>query len=401
MTTVGVQQERAVPNTAAEILAAAEAIVPELQARADEIDHNRSLPTDIVELLRATGVFRMGFGEQYGGPALTAVEQTQVVEVLARGNPTAGWCAMVGMDSGLFADYLPESAVREMFPSPDLITAGMLFAAGRADRVPGGYRLSGRWGFGSGILHADWVSAGAVTYTDGQQDLTASGKPNWRIMMVRPSEVRLIDNWYPTGLVGTGSADYEIDDVFVPGEHTFAFGAPTRSGALSAPDVLMRKMPGVALGVARAALDYVREVASSKFNRMLGIRWADDYRVQYTLGECEMDFITMRHGVYRSLQHRWDRLENGASLDDFTPDERIETMLTRRYAFRCASSIVRRLYDLMATSSIYASSPMDRWLRDLETMRQHTVAQDRIAQSAGAYLTGGTPQFELALGIVD
>ncbi|RCW37651.1 acyl-CoA dehydrogenase-like protein, partial [Halopolyspora algeriensis] len=100
------------------------------------------------------------------------------------------------------------------------------------------------------------------------------------------------------------------------------------------------------------------------------------------------------------LQHRWDRLENGASLDDFTPDERIETMLTRRYAMRGARSIVRRLYDLMATSSIYASSPMDRWLRDTETMSQQVMGQDKIAQSAGAYLTGGTPQYPTALGIV-
>ncbi|RCW37652.1 alkylation response protein AidB-like acyl-CoA dehydrogenase, partial [Halopolyspora algeriensis] len=319
-----------VPNTAETILAAANALVPELRERSAEIERNRALPPDIVELLRGAGVFRMGFAKEFGGPELTSMEQTEVIETLAYGDTSVAWCAMVGMDTGLYA--LDGASIREMFPSLDVTVAGMLPPAGRADRVPGGYRLSGRWGFGSGILHADWVSAGAVTYTDGQQDLTASGKPNWRIMMVRPSEVRLIDNWYPTGLVGTGSADYEIDEVFVPEEHTFAFGAPTRSGALSAPDVLMRKMPGVALGVARAALDYVREVASSKFNRMLGIRWADDYRVQYTLGECEMDFITMRHGVYRSLQHRWDRLENGASLDDFTPDERIETMLTRRYA---------------------------------------------------------------------
>src|SRR5204862_2266713 len=127
-----------------------------------------------------------------------------------------GWCAMVGMDSGLFATHLPEATVREMFPRLDLSTAGMLAPVGRADRVPGGYRLTGRWGFGSGITHADWVFAGAHTYTGGERDLGANGKPIWRVMMVAPGDVELIDNWYATGLAGTASMDYRIDGVFVP-----------------------------------------------------------------------------------------------------------------------------------------------------------------------------------------
>lgn len=121
--------------------------------------------------------------------------------------------------------------------------------------------------------------------------------------------------------------------------------------------------------------------------------------MQVTLAECEADFIATRSGVYGSMRRQWEVLSQGGTLDDLTPDERAALPLSRRHAFRTARSIVSRLYDLLQTSSIYRPSPMDRWLRDTTTMCQHIVAQDRILQSAGAYLLGGTPDFPLSLGI--
>lgn len=391
-----------VPCTAEGILSAVRAIVPELRARSAEIERLRRLPEDVVELVRGTGVFRMGFAAEFGGPALTSAEQTRVLEELSYGDTSVGWCAMVGMDGGLFANYLSESAVREMFPTLDMSTAGMLAPAGRAERVPGGYRLTGHWKFGSGITHANWVFAGAHTYSGGEPERTASGTPDWQVMMVRPGEVELIDNWRTTGLAGTSSMDYTADDVFVPEERSFSFRAPrSRSGPLSTPDLQMRKMPGVPLGATRAALDHVRDLARTKVDRMTGRPWAEDPRVQFALGECEMDFLAIRHAVYRSLEHRWNRLAAGARQEDLSDDERVDTMLARQGAFRGSRAIVRRLYDLLATASVYRPSPMDRGLRDLETMCQHFMAQDQIVQSAGAFLLGGKPQNPLVLGILD
>src|SRR4051794_2363078 len=147
-------QTSAPPETGAEILGRARALAPLLRERSEEIERARRLPDDVVELLRATGVFRMGFGRDWGGPELTSAEQTEVVEALAYGDTSAGWCAMIGMDTGLYANFLDRSVAAEMFPSLDMITAGLLFPVGRAEKVAGGYRLSGRWQFGSGITHA-------------------------------------------------------------------------------------------------------------------------------------------------------------------------------------------------------------------------------------------------------
>jgi alkylation response protein AidB-like acyl-CoA dehydrogenase len=388
-------------QTAAEIIARAKALAPHLREWSERIERERRLPEEVVEMLRDAGVFRMGFSRGWGGPELTSIEQTEVVETLSYGDTSAGWCAMIGMDTGLYAQFLEPSVAREMFPSLDMITAGLLFPVGRAERVAGGYQLTGRWQFGSGITHCDWVVSGAFICRDGKPEPSPSGDPrDSRLMMVPREQVEVVDTWHTTGLAGSGSCDYTITDVFVPEEHTLSFDTVRNgSGPLAQPEVHMRNMPGVALGVARAALDHVRGIASTRVHPASGAAWADNYRIQVTLAECEADFVATRSAVYGSMRRQWEVLAEGGTLDDLTPDERAALPLSRLHCFRTARSIVTRLYDLLQTASIYRSSPMDRWLRDTTTMCQHIVAQDRILQSAGAYLLGGTPEFPLSLGI--
>jgi len=383
-----------VPATAAEVLARARALAPALRARADEIEQARRLPADIVELLRGTGVFRMGFARSWGGPELTSVEQTEVIEALGYGDAAVAWCAMIGSDTGLYASFLDRAVAERIFPSLDTITAGLLFPNGRAEIVPGGYLLSGRWQFGSGVTHADWVISGAFLYRDGNPEPGDDGSPHdSKLFLVPRADVEVIDTWHTTGLAGSGSCDYTITDVFVPDERTVTFdNVRSGTGPLAQPEVHMRNMPGVALGVARAALDHARDAA-------LAAGRADDYRTQVTLADCEADLAATRHGVYGALRRQHEVLTAGNDLGALTPLERAALPLSRRHAFRTARSIVTRLYDLLQTSAIYRPSPLDRWLRDTTTMCQHIVAQDRILQTAGAHLLGGRPAFPLALGI--
>jgi alkylation response protein AidB-like acyl-CoA dehydrogenase len=390
----------AAASSAAEILGRAKAIAPRLRERTAEIERERRLPADVVEMLRGTGVFRMGFGRNWGGPELNSMEQTEVIEALSYGDPAAGWCAMIGSDSGLYAQFLDEPVAKEMFTSLDMVTAGLLFPTGRAEIVPGGYRLSGRWQFGSGITHADWVISGAFIYRDGKPEPSPEGDPHdSKLFFVPRADVEVIDTWYTTGLAGSGSCDYAIADAFVPDNRTVTFDTVRNGkGPLAQPEVHMRNMPGVPLGVARAALDYVREIASTRVSPVTGAM-ADDFRTQVTIADCEADFFATRQAVYGAMRRQHDVLAAGGTLDDLTPNERAALPLSRRHAFRTARSIVARLYDLLQTTSIYQQSPMDQWLRDTNTMCQHVVAQDRILQSAGAYLLGGKPSFALSLGI--
>lgn len=387
------------PQSGNEVISRCRTIAPILRDRAAEIEQSRRLPPDIVELLRGTGIFRMGFNRSWGGPELSSIEQTEAIEALSYGDAAAGWCAMIGSDSGLYAQFLDQSVGRELFTNLDMITAGLLFPTGKAEIVAGGYRLSGRWQFGSGITHADWVISGARIYRKDVPEPSVDGDPHdSKLFIVPRSEVNIVDTWHTTGLAGSGSCDYTISNSYVPSERTVTF-ADVRNGEgpLAQPEVHMRNMPGVPLGVARAALDYTRGIASTKASAASGAM-ADDYRAQVTIAECEADYAACRHGVYGALRRQQEVLSSGGTLDDLTPTERTALPLSRRHAFRVAREIVSRLYDLLQTSAIYRQGPMDRWLRDTNTMCQHVVAQDRILQSAGAYLIGGTPSFPLSLG---
>lgn len=390
----GAGEAPAPPGDATEILRRARALAPVLRERAGEIERARRLPSDVVESLRATGVFRMGFARDWGGPELSSIAQTEVIEALSYGDASAGWCAMIGSDTGLYAAFLDRDAAERMFPVLDLVTAGLLFPSGRADAVAGGYRLTGRWQFGSGVTHADWVVSGAFRYRDGVPEPGPGGVGHGSILLMVPrSDVEVLDTWHTTGLAGSGSCDYTITDLFVPRVHTLLFSEVRGgTGVLAQPEVHMRNMPGVPLGVARAALDHAREAAVAAGR-------SDDYRTQIILADCEADFAATRHAVYGALRRQHEVLASGGTLDDLTALERAALPLSRRHAFRTARSIVARLYDLSQTSAIYRPSPLDRWLRDTTTMCQHIVAQDRILQTAGAHLLGARPSFPLALGI--
>ena len=332
-------------DTAAQYLARARALAPQLRARSAEIEASRRLPADVVEQLRSTGVFRMGFSRRWGGPELSSAEQTEVIEAISYGDASAGWCAMIGMDTGLYASFLDEADVKEMYPSLDMITAGLLFPVGKAEIVPGGYRLSGRWQFGSGITHSDWVVSGAFLYRDGSPYPSKAAHDS-RLFLVPRSEVEVIDTWQTTGLAGSGSCDYAISDAFVPEGRSIVFaGVRSGSGPLAQPEVHMRNMPGVALGVTRAALDYARDTIAARGS------WAGSWRMQVGLAECEADFYATRAGVYAALNRQWEALSRPASAGEepaLTAYDRAILPLSRLHAFRTARSVVTRLYDLHA-----------------------------------------------------
>lgn len=384
--------------TAEEILARARAVAPRLRERAEDVENNRQLPADVVALLRGTGVFRMARPKSWGGPELDAVQQTEVIEALAQGDASAAWCAMIGMDTPIYAGFLGEDVAGRLLADPDTVTAGAIMPMGRAERVPGGYRVTGQWHFGSGITHSTWVVGGVLVTRGGELEPGPPGaQGNWRVIVAPVEDFEIQDTWYTTGLAGSGSRDYRTENLFVPEEYTFSFAAPRVTGAAATPDAVLRNMPGVPLGTARAAIDHVRRLATTRIDRTTGTPWPENYRVQIAVAQAEMDLSAARYAVYGSLREQWEILEAG---DVPTRDEQVATVLARVNAFRTARSVVASLFDVVATSAVYRPSVLDRALRDLNTMCQHVIAQDQVIQSAGAHLLGGAPHNAYSVGVV-
>ncbi|MBU2031512.1 MAG: acyl-CoA dehydrogenase family protein [Alphaproteobacteria bacterium] len=372
-----------------DILANAVELVPQLRTNSVEIEEARRLTPSVVKLLRDAGVFRAAMPKEWGGPAMTSVEQTRLVEIISTGDTSAGWCAMIGMDSGIYSGFLRIETARKLYPSLDMANSGWIHPQGRADHVDGGYLVSGNWRFGSGVTHCDVLVAGCRVYRNGEPeaDPRTGDAVQWRIAVAKPADFTINDTWNTTGLAGSGSLDYAVTNLFVPAEHTFSFNEPFRPGPLhSAPDAILRKMSGVPLGLARACLDYVRSEAKTRSDRESGIAWIESPRIRTSVAKAEMRLKSVRSAVYATLEDQWERLQSGAQA---TTDDRVATALARFHAFRTAREIVQEMYDLIGASSIYKPSPMDRWLRDATTMCQHAVAQDSILDLTGSVLLGG------------
>ena len=368
-------------------------LLPQIRERVQEIEDLRRLPTDLVESLRECGLFRTAMPAEWGGPELTSMDQLELVEELAKADGSVAWCAMIGMDSGIYAGYLHPDVVRKVYPRLDMITAGLVLPVGQAHEVDGGVRVDGHWRFGSGCTHADWIVGGCLLFRDGRPVLGEHGGPTWKLILAAPSDLTIEDTWHTTGLAGTGSNDYSAHQLFVPAERVFSFDRPYRDSPMHRrSDSISRKMSGVPLGVARAAIDHVLELAESRVDYP-STPWTQSRRVRIAIGECEMRLAVARSAVYSSVETLWKRL---AADETPTPQERATAALARYHAFRSCREITQILYDLVGGDSVYRHvTPLDRHLRDLTTACQHFCGQHRILELSGQLLLGEEPDVPL------
>lgn len=378
------------PLSAAEILHNARELAARVRDKdlAAEYDRLRCLPEDIVAEIRAAGIMRMNMPRIWGGPEMSSMEQVEVIEALARADASIAWCSFIWCDSGIYSGYLDDAVARAMYPRLDMATSGWVYPVAPAHRVDGGYRVTGQWMFGSGSNHCDWLVAGCIVFENDAPVIDENGRPLWRILMAPRDDYEILDNWYTTGLRGTGSNDYRCEDLFVPEERTFSFFEPAkREGAIWAlPDHLLRKMSGVPLGVAADAIETARKLLSDKLDRLTGIPYRDTPRVQSAVAEAQAMLGAARSYVFTSLERQWRKIEAGAPL---TLEERADAWLSRTNAFQTGRRVVSLLYDTIGGSAVYSrKSPFDRHLRDMHTACQHVVGQTKGWEGVGALLLG-------------
>ena len=200
-----------------ELLAEVEAVAPTLAEHAADSEGLARLNAPSIEALRKTRLLRFVCPKERGGDEADPVTHLEIIEALARIDGSAAWT--VGILAGtsmIVAAFLPAASGKKLFAGGVPPMAGMLAPRGRAEPVDGGYRVGGRWSFGSGIHHADWVVASPVV--PGEPFPAAV-----RVVVLPRNQVVIHDNWQVAGLKASGSCDYSIDDVFVPEEMAFRF----------------------------------------------------------------------------------------------------------------------------------------------------------------------------------
>jgi alkylation response protein AidB-like acyl-CoA dehydrogenase len=373
-------------NTAT-ILANARALVPTIRKAQKAIDTGRRLPSPLVDALSEAGVFRIAMPGAWGGPEMSPLDQIELMEILAYADPSTAWCVSILSDSGFYAGFLEEPVAQKLFPDLDARCAGMLAPVGQAEIVPGGYRVTGHWAFGSGSLHATHLTGGCLVMNDGKPIIEDNGLPRWRVMIFDPADVEILDTWHTTGLRGSGSNDYSLTDVFVPDEHSFhVLDQPKRSEPLYAyHGFFFANVPGIPFGLARAALDEARKVAETKRSYPSFQPLVQDAQIQTDFGEAEAILAAARAFVWDSIGNAWQTLERG---DPLTLEQRAKIGLCIVFAGQSAQRIVDLACGIVGSTALYEKSPLERLRRDMIAISSHMVHQRKTYGAAGRVLLG-------------
>jgi indole-3-acetate monooxygenase len=356
-------------------LAVARALAPEIARRADEAEALETLPIDLVERLRAAGIFRASQPRSLGGFEMAPVENIEMIEELARADGSTGWVAAIGAGAPAFTAWLEPDVATALFGSDaDFLSATIFAPTGRAVPDGGGrFDVGGRWPFASGVRHAEWILGGVVVFDGDQPRVIPEQGPDQRLAFFPRTNAEIIDNWDVLGLRGTGSNDVAARGVKVPEEHTISpFFHPARQ------DGPLWRMPfftlagigmvGVPLGIARRALDEFTDLATTKARAMASEPLAMDPAVQIEFAGVEAGLRSARAFVLDTASALWETARAG---DPPSLEQRAGFQLAAQQAVRAARRVVDTTFDLTGGSAVRADHPLQRCFRDLHTVSQH------------------------------
>ena len=354
---------------------------------ADESERDGTLAPEAVDAIRKAGLFTLKLPQPLGGAEADPVTQIEVIEALSYIDAAAGWCLMIGATAiGQPGAFAGDKAIAEIFVDGRVPTAATSAALlGKATPVDGGYILTGRWPFASGVRHAEWMTAGAIMQANDVAEPT-------NISLVFPvAKGRIHDNWHVSGLEGSGSNDISVNDLFVP--YTFTWrttGAsawqPKRGGAIyrmGRPGFVANEHSGVALGIARRALDEILLTAPVKRRSRLATSLADREAFRGDIGVCDM-----RLRAARMLSHDVFERAFAAASHGCVPDAaaQAEMRAASSYVTAVAIDVVTTAFRYAGGSAIHRSNILQRCLRNINAAAQHFMVNDSALELHGAAL---------------
>ncbi len=362
-------------------------LVESFAARAEDAEQLRQMPPDNIRALHETGLFRMLQPQRVGGAELDYDCLVDMGAIIARGCASTAW-TMTNFASHhwMVAMYPPETQERVWGENPDaLIASAFIFPAGRAKRTDGGYRLSGRWAFSSGVDISEWnLIGGVVAGEDGEP-------PHSRVFLLHRSQYEIVDTWQATGLKGTGSNDVVCDDIFVEEAMTVAAddlkGGPT-PGSERNPNPLYRLpvfalfpliLSGIGLGLGEIAystyLGSIRERAS----KFTGARLAELQSTQIKIGAVESRLDVARRAMLGICA---DAMADARASR--TPD--LETRMRYRRDVCFATNMCIEAVDMVnlgfGAEALFTDRPLQRYFRDAHAVASHIAFNMDVAASA-------------------
>jgi 3-hydroxy-9,10-secoandrosta-1,3,5(10)-triene-9,17-dione monooxygenase len=382
-------------------------VVEEIRQNADqwreyerEANENRRLSDASWKQMHELGVLRALQPKRWGGAELDLREHLTNVYELARYAPSAGWVAGVASSHPWQIALFEEQAQQDFWlDDPARIPSSSYAPTGKAEKVDGGFVLSGRWSFSSGCDVCEGVILGASA---GFVEIGELKIPNFHSFLLDGDQYRIEDNWFTDGMRGTGSKDIVVQDAFLP-EHrglssvVYEYNPDTPPPGHALNDSWLYRFPWAVmfnlvlvaptLGTARGFIDtWTGETAGRKLNWGGMVR--DDPLTQLHLAEAEFTLEAAVSAMYDAIDTISDAAKSGVYLDK-RERARLRWKITR--GCQDVGRSVNQLLRISSGRTAYVDHPLHRPFQDVTTQLGHAfLASDAIGQYYGASLLGAS-----------
>jgi alkylation response protein AidB-like acyl-CoA dehydrogenase len=377
-------------------IAQAKAIVPLLRAETTKIDALGQLTPQVVEALHAHGLYRTLLPPALNGYGAGLETFVKVMEIMAAADASTAWC--VGQASGcsLAAAYVEPHVARTMWgDDPRGVLAWGFQLDARAKVVPGGYRVTGKWGFGSGGHHASWMGAHChVELPDGSLLKDANGALIERTMLLRQDQLNWIKSWDVVGLRGTGSDSYTLTDVFVPEEYSVRRDVDEERRLdepfyrFTTTSAYATGFAGVSIGIARGMLEALKDLAQTKKPSHTARTLVDNPVMHHLVAENEAKLRSARAFVLETIRDAEAGISRTGTLD---MENRMMMRLATTTAIRRAKEVAEFAYNEAGATAIFTSNVFEQKMRDIHASAQQVQARTGHIEICGQYLLGLTP----------
>ena len=378
----------------ATLISRAEALRPAIEAASNDIEKGRRLPPALLDRLHEARLFRLLMPRSSNGLETDPITFFHVIETIARGDASTAWCVSQAGGCSMSAAYLDLPVAQEIFgEDPRAVLAWGPGPKVKAIETDGDYRVTGVWAFASGGRHATWLGAHCPVFkADGAPLIGPDGRQVERTMLVRATDVAWTDIWDTVGLRGTASDQFALTDHFVRADHSITRdfekecrepGPLYRMSAMTCYEV---GFSGVALGVARAALDTFVDVARNKVPRGMKSPIRDNAVVQSHAAQAEVNVRAARAFLLQAVADIWHTVaQPGGRL---TIDQRITIRMASTHAIHKAREAVDFAYNAAGASAIFGGHPLERRFRDIHTVTQQLQGRLAHFETVGAWMLG-------------
>lgn len=359
------------------------ALLDTIRQRRQEFENQKYISNDIIDMFKKVGVYRAMVPKELGGEEQSPVDFLLMVEAIAAADGSAGWIASFGMNPAYLA-ALPVETVKKIWSeSSDIVFAGGIFPVQSVKKVDGGYIVNGCWKFASGCMGASLIGVGI------QSD---EGDALPRMAVMPADQVKINPNWDVLGMVGTGSHDIIVEDVFVPEEWTFVRGGKPNisSDFFRYPSLAFaaQVLSVTTAGLATEALDVVQKMASGRKSVTGAPNLGEREYVQIEIAKAKAKVHASRAFFYEATEDAWNTIKAGGSPSK--EQTSLIRLATTHLTHECAEAI-RSIYQLTGMTGAYNDHPLSRILRDSALCTQHAFMGAVTLKNAGAMFFGHDP----------